>query len=130
MITPDNHKLAHPGTRFQGQFIDGFVSYIIGIIAFMLIDSFASRDSAVYTGIALGLVYFLFADGISSGQSIGKKLLKLQVLNKSTLQPCSYFESFLRNVTFPLGIFDWIFILTKSSRRLGDYLASTIVIRK
>lgn len=129
MTNPNSHQLAHPGIRFQGQFIDGLISYVVGILAFILIDSIASRNFAVYVGIGFGLAYFLFSDGMSKGQSIGKKLLKLQVLNKSTLQPCSYFESFLRNVTFPLGIFDWIFILTKSSRRFGDYLASTIVIR-
>jgi len=27
-------KLAHPGKRFQGQFIDGFIAYLLGAIAF------------------------------------------------------------------------------------------------
>lgn len=122
-------QLAHPGKRFQGQFIDGLISYLLGIIALYLSDSFISRESAVYFGFAVGFLYFLLSDALPNGQSIGKRLLNIRVIHKETMRPCSLFQSFLRNVTFPLGIFDWVLIFFGSHRRLGDFIASTIVVK-
>ncbi|WP_235562341.1 RDD family protein [Methylophilus sp. Leaf414] len=123
-------QLAHPGKRFQGQFIDGLVSYFLGIIAFYLSDSIINRESAVYFGFAVGLLYFLLSDALSNGQSIGKRLVNIRVIHKETMRPCTLFQSFLRNVTFPLGILDWSLIFFGSHRRLGDFIASTIVVKK
>lgn len=125
-----NNNLAHPGKRFQGQFIDGFIAYVLGVLAFYLLDIISVRDVAVYSGIFIGLIYFLFSDAMPNGQSIGKKLLNIQVVNTSTKQPCTLLESFLRNITFPLGLFDWVFIFFGQHKRLGDFIASTIVIKK
>ena len=125
-----NNNLAHPGKRFQGQFIDGFIAYVLGVFAFYLIDITSVRDVAVYSGVFIGLIYYLFSDAMPNGQSIGKKLLNIQVVNASNKQPCTLLESFLRNITFPLGLFDWIFIFFGQHKRLGDFIASTIVIKK
>jgi uncharacterized RDD family membrane protein YckC len=126
---PIEKELAHPGKRFQGQFIDGLIAYFLGFIAYYLLDIFIGRESAVYSGIAIGVTYFLLSDSLPNGQSIGKKLLKIQVLSKDTMKPCSIFQSFLRNVTSPLSIFDWVPIFWGSHRRLGDFIASTIVVK-
>lgn len=123
------NRLAHPGKRFQAQFIDGFIAYAVGIAAYYLLDTFLNRDFSVYTGMATGLVYFLFSDGFANGQSFGKKFLKIQKLDDEGIKPCSLTQSFFRNVTFPLGIIDWIFIFFKSHRRLGDFIAGTIVVK-
>jgi uncharacterized RDD family membrane protein YckC len=125
-----SENLAHPGKRFQGQFIDGFIAYVSGVFVFYLIDITSVRDVAVYSGIFIGLIYFLFSDAMPNGQSIGKKLLNIQVVNASKEQPCTLLESFLRNITFPLGIFDWVFIFFGKHRRLGDFIAQTIVTKK
>ena len=123
-------NLAHPGKRFQGQFIDGFVTFFLGYFSFYLLDAVISRNAAVNFGVFIGVIYFLISDALPNGQSIGKKLLDIQVISKSTKQPCSILQSFLRNITFPLGILDWIFIFFGSHRRLGDFIASTIVVKK
>jgi uncharacterized RDD family membrane protein YckC len=124
---PEN--LAHPGKRFQGQFIDGLVSYLVGYMALYLLSFAFDKDVAGPAAIIIGLSYFLFSDSLPNGQSIGKRLLGIQVLNGTTKQPCTIIQSFIRNITFPLGIIDWIFILFQSHRRLGDYLASTVVVK-
>ena len=121
-------KLAHPGKRFQAQFIDGLIAYALGICAFYLFDSFLSREFSFYAGLAIALVYFLFSDALPNGQSLGKKLLKIQVLDDDGIGVCSLAQSFFRNITFPLGVIDWVFIFFKSHRRLGDFVAGTIVI--
>ena len=122
--------LAHPGKRFQGQFADGVIAYVLGVVTFYFIDNILLREVAVYSGFFIGLVYFLFSDAMPNGQSIGKKLLKIQVVNATTKQPCTPLESFLRNITFPLGLFDWVFIFFGQHKRLGDFIASTIVVKK
>jgi len=122
-------KLAHPGKRFQGQFIDGLIAYILGILAFYLLHTIIGKDASFLVAVIIALAYFLFSDALPNGQSIGKKLLKIKVVNKETMQPCSLVQSLLRNITFPLGIFDWVFIFFGSHRRLGDFMASTIVVK-
>jgi len=122
-------KLAHPGKRFQGQFIDGLIAYILGAIAFYLLHTIIGKEASFLVAVIIALTYFLFSDALPNGQSIGKKLLKIKVVNKETMQPCSLIQSLLRNITFPLGIFDWVFIFFGSHRRLGDFMASTIVVK-
>jgi uncharacterized RDD family membrane protein YckC len=121
--------LAHPGKRFQAQFVDELVVLTSGYLAFYLTDILVARDIAVYVGFFVGTIYFLFSDGMHQGQSIGKKVLNLRVVNLHTRQSCTFLESFLRNITFPLGLIDWAFIFFGKHRRLGDFLASTIVIK-
>jgi uncharacterized RDD family membrane protein YckC len=121
--------LAHPGKRFQGQFIDGLIAYILAIVFFYLLRAIFGNQFAFFFAVAIGFAYFLFSDALPNGQSIGKRLLKIQVVSKETMLPCTLLQSFLRNVTFPLGIFDWIFIFFGSHRRLGDFIASTIVVK-
>jgi len=122
-------KLAHPGKRFQGQFIDGFIAYLLGAIAFYLLHTVIGKHISILVAITIGVAYFLFSDALPNGQSIGKKLLRIRVVNQETLLPCSLAQSFLRNITFPLGILDWVFIFFGSHRRLGDFIASTIVVK-
>lgn len=119
---------AHPGKRFQAQFIDALISYAFGYATFFLLKNIINIEIAGYTGIAVGLCYFLLSDALPNGQSLGKKLLKIRVVGNKSGKSCSIIQAFFRNITTPLGIFDWVFILSKSRRRLGDLLASTVVV--
>lgn len=118
-------KLAHPGKRFQGQFIDGVIAYFLGFASFYLLDMLVVREFAFYAGAVIGASYFLFSDSLPNGQSIGKRLLGIQVVSYKTMEPCSVLQSFLRNVTFPFGLFDWAPIFFGIHRRLCDHIAST-----
>jgi uncharacterized RDD family membrane protein YckC len=123
------NALAHPGKRFQGQFIDGLIAYIIGIALYFPLSVTTNSGLAVVLGMIAGLLYFLLSDALPNGQSIGKRILKIQVVHSKTAMPCSIGQSFLRNITFPLGIIDWLFIFFGSHRRLGDFIANTIVVK-
>ncbi len=98
-------------------------------------------------GFYAGLAYLLLADGLFDGRSLGKKLIRLQVVSSDAGMPCGFRESILRNSTFALGYvlwqipwFGWIFIGlvcglefllalgSREGRRLGDELAKTHVI--
>ena len=122
-------ELAHPAKRLLGQFLDGLIAYLLWIFAFYLLHNIIGNHFSLIIASITSLAYFLFSDALTNGQSIGKKLLDIKVIDKETMQPCSLTQSFLRNITFPLGIFDWIFIFFGSHRRLGDFIASTIVVK-
>jgi uncharacterized RDD family membrane protein YckC len=125
--------------RLLSKLIDSFIAIILVSIFYPL-------------GGILSMAYILFSDGFFDGRSIGKKILKLKVLNiKKEHRKCSYWDSVLRNaplaftillLSFPIlgwflfltmGIFIILFetylVLTeKDGRRIGDILAHTKVI--
>jgi len=98
-------------------------------------------------GFFAGLTYLLLGDGFFDGRSIGKKLLKIQVVSAGSHSPCTFKDSILRNSTLAVGyvlwivpFIGWIFILiitviefilvlgSKDGMRLGDEIAKTAVI--
>jgi uncharacterized RDD family membrane protein YckC len=70
---------------------------------------------------------FLIKD-IVNGQSLGKRLLKLQIVNYSTRNVASPIECVLRNLTLLLWPLEALFIIISPSRRLGDKLVGTQVV--
>lgn len=121
--------LAPIGKRFSAQFIDEILALSVGYLALLLLKEFLPSDNSVPM-LAMWLVvliYTLLADGMFKGQSIGKKVLGLYVVNTKTNEPCTYTQSAFRNITYLLGFIDLIFLLGSERRRIGDRLASTKV---
>lgn len=108
-----------------------------------------------FIGPFLGFIYTLVADGLDfgtlSGQSLGKKVMDLQVRSTRTNRPCTYRESVIRNspvgfVTFfsvipfwgwliagfvgipLLAIELYLMLKAESAHRLGDVMADTEVV--
>ncbi|MEW6109992.1 MAG: RDD family protein [Nitrospirota bacterium] len=115
------------------------------IIDFILIA--AVIEIIPRAGYFAGMAYILLADGLFDGRSIGKKLLKLQVISALTNTHCTFKDSILRNSPFAVAYalwivpwIGWIFILlvsvfeftlvlgSKDGMRLGDEIAKTIVL--
>ncbi len=124
--------LAHPGKRYQGQFIDGLVCFaLFGLcIYFFKVSGYEPKHPVI--GLFLvPFLYFVLSDSLPNGQSIGKRVLGLYVVSKSTGKPCTIVQSIVRNVFTPiLGVFDAILILGKKRQRLGDLMANTQVVQK
>jgi len=122
--------LAPIGKRFSAQFIDEALAFVGGYAALLLLDKVMPSDSSVPM-LAMWIIiigYTLIADGMFNGQSVGKKIMGMYVVDTKTGEPCTYMQSVMRNITFLLGIFDVIFIVGSDRRRLGDCLASTKVL--
>lgn len=100
-------------------------------------------------GILIGIFYLLISDGIFQGSSIGKKFLRLKAININKDTPADFRDSIIRNITVAFSllfllipIIGWVisaavfvleFILIvgdSDKRRLGDYLANTLVIEE
>jgi len=95
-------------------------------------------------GLGWSISYTLIRDGIGNGQSYGKKLAGLMVVNLMDNQPCKKGSSFVRNIfqlifTLVLGFIPFVNILAgwiepivglahEKGYRVGDMVAKTQVI--
>lgn len=116
--------------RLLGQFLDGIVGGAPIIVAFVV--STISQVVGVVLLIAAvlwSIFYYFLADGLHEGQSIGKQWLGMRVVSEDGGAPCSFGQSFVRNLLLAiLGPIDWIFIFGERHQRLGDKAAGTVVI--
>lgn len=124
-------KLAHPGKRYQGQFLDGLIA--LSLFGLMMFLSKSLNVEGQWVDVLIILVpflYFALSDALPGGQSLGKKPFKLAVISKKTGKPCTLWQSFVRNAFSPiLGVIDALMILGKKRQRLGDIFANTVVIK-
>lgn len=123
-------NLSSRWNRLFGQFLDGIVGaapIVVGAILSSVSDTVGGILFVL--GIAWSIFYYLFADGFPGGRSIGKRWLRMEVIDATTGAPCTFGQSFLRNLLLAvLGPIDWIFIFGDRHQRLGDKLAGTIVV--
>jgi len=119
--------LASIGDRFTAQFIDGLIAFAFGAAFYYSAKALQWPLELAFLG---WLLYLLACDGLPGGRSVGKRVTRSSVVHIRTEQPCTYWQSLLRN--FPilvLGVIDAVFIMGKQRRRLGDHLAKTKVVK-
>lgn len=129
-LVAEGVDLASLPQRLAAQFLDGLVA-AAPAIAGVLITVLLNRAGIVLIvlGVLFALLYTLLADGLEGGQSIGKRMVGIRVISADTGAPCTFGQSFLRNLLLAfLGPIDWIFIFGERRQRLGDKAAGTIVI--
>ncbi len=80
----------------------------------------------IYVGI-LGFSFYLCKD-IFGGQSIAKRIFKLQLVHNTTGQVASPLRCFIRNLFIVFWPIEAIIALINPSRRLGDFVAGTKLI--
>ena len=127
----DYQNLGSLSDRLLGQILDSFVA-IGAIVAAAILSAVSPRIGAVALIAAIGyaIFYLLFADGFAGGQSYGKRVAHTAVIDATTGKPCTFGQSFLRNLLLAvLGIIDWVFIFGQKRQRLGDKAANTIVVK-
>lgn len=138
-----NYKKANPVKRFFAFVIDYNLIFIIGDALFLISPSFSveyllrpSIKMFSVIGVALGIIWFLLAflckDILFGNASLGKKIFRLQVLDRTTGQKPTVRQLVLRNV-FLLFMFlqvEMIVIIANRQIRLGDMIADTVVCKK
>ena len=125
--------LASRFRRLIGQAIDAVIGFTP--LVFAAIRAGTENSDGVWAasfmiaGIAWVGFYHFFADGLNEGQSVGKLWLGMRVIDARTGAPCTYYQSFVRNLLLSIaGPIDWIFIFGERRQRLGDAIAGTIVV--
>ncbi len=84
------------------------------------------KDTSLTAGISVGLTiaYFVVFQYMNKGQTLGKKLLKLRVVDKNTKKPTTIIKGLLRSLfilSIASGVLNLIFIFTlnKSNYYIG-----------
>ena len=125
-------------SRLIGKAID-----LILVIALAAVPLYPAGPLAAF-------VYILICDGLKNGQSIGKRIVRIRVINTTTGKPAAFRDSIVRNSTvaipvlfFMVPIVGWIlwfligipilaieiYLMTRLEEhaRLGDTMADTQV---
>lgn len=148
--------LAGPGSRAAAAIVDYLIIGAVvialvaaltaaGAIAVEMKDLFDPEALLEMGGLALALLlavvggvnlfYFVGAEWFLSGQSVGKRLFGLRVVRDGGYA-ISFSASLVRNVMRVIDMLPGIYfvgllsvILSKERRRLGDFVAGTLVVR-
>ena len=108
-------------------------------------DFFNVHKPWVYLGLIFGQVIFLLLQGyllVNQGQTIGKYLLKIRIVDRDTHQKPAFGDLYLRRyfliellelistwVMFIFRIVDFLFLFKDDRRTIHDMVANTIVIK-
>lgn len=129
--------VASVGDRIFAQLIDWLVllSYLMMIFFIMAIGNINNGWFVIITIFFIPLFYTLLMEIFNQGQSIGKMLMKMQVVKLDGSRPTlgAYLMRWLLflidgPMTSYLGII--VICVTRNNQRLGDLAAGTIVIKK
>jgi uncharacterized RDD family membrane protein YckC len=123
--------LASTGKRYSAQTVDQLIAIGLGLLATLVFDVMGMKEIGLAMFWLIYVSYILFNDTMKNGQSFGKKLFSIKVINKKTAKPCSSHESFSRNITtvIPfLAMIDAVMIFGVKKQRLGDKIANTLVV--
>lgn len=130
------------GIRIGSMFLDHIAMTFIATIFFIpgIISGFStafeiSHEQAspdIFGGLSyIGLIGFAlyFSKDAIHGRSIGKRALKLQVVDNSSGNVASPIKCFVRNIFCILWPMEVIVTLASPSRRIGDIVAGTRVVQ-
>jgi uncharacterized RDD family membrane protein YckC len=152
--TPEQIALELPlagiGSRFLAIAIDtllqGAIAFLVVILCFVILGGGLARISFLprMLGPALGVFilfaiywgYFAIFESLWNGQTPGKRLAGIRVIKESG-RPINAFEAmgrnFLRVVDFMPGFYGVglvCMMCNRQSRRLGDFVAGTVVVHE
>jgi uncharacterized RDD family membrane protein YckC len=143
------YSLANIGNRFLAALIDHLIQALIlvalvvttGLISNWTMFSSASAWTHAVMVLAAFTVYwgyFAFFEAIWSGQTPGKRMMRLRVVREDG-RPVRFFEVLVRNILrLPIDLFPWpsyaigvvSIIFSKHSKRVGDFVAGTVVVKE
>jgi uncharacterized RDD family membrane protein YckC len=151
--TPEQTSLEFPlagvGSRFLAMLADSVIQAVAVILLILLIyyaipttrlaSLMGPQWAFAFAIIALFLInsgYFAFFEAVWNGQTPGKRLAQIRVI-KDDGRPISAFDSMARNllrIVDELPTFYMIGIISvlcsKENKRLGDYVAGTVVVHE
>jgi uncharacterized RDD family membrane protein YckC len=144
IVTPTgvdfSFRLADPVTRSIALFIDvSIISVSLSTIKMTLVllellspDFRAAIEILIYFLVSMG--YTIMMEWFYRGQTLGKRVMKLQVIDEGGLR-LHFSQIFMRNLLRFIDMMPMLYVIgglasviNKKSQRLGDFAANTIVI--
>lgn len=137
------YEIAGIGSRFLAQMVDMAVVFAISLVIIVAAAALGailnSGRIALLVGLLLGFVllagYFLVSEAALSGQTLGKRSLRLRVVGDQG-EPITVGQSAIRNLVrivdflpalYGIGIIT--LFVSGRGKRLGDFAAGTLVVR-
>ncbi|PIE90277.1 MAG: RDD family protein [Acidobacteria bacterium] len=133
--------LASPVIRFMAWLIDLFcilvLMNIVGMLAntMVVLSPQGAQVFQILVGFAISIGYAIFLEWLWQGQTLGKRLFRLRVIDEAGLK-LSFSQVVMRNFLRLVDMLPALYavggaaaVLSKKSQRLGDIAAGTIVIR-
>jgi len=155
--TPEQTSIEFPlagiGSRFIAVLIDTLIQIAVAIISLLIFVGLGFRFRGavrglgasagpwvaaifIFFGFILANGYFMLFEAIWNGQTPGKRLTHLRVI-KDSGQPITAIEAVGRNLLrlidqlpFAYGIGVLCALVSPQSKRLGDYVAGTVVVHE
>jgi len=133
--------LAGPVSRFLAWLLDlacisaigGLAATVAGWMGVFSVDIAAAFATVAYFAVSIG--YGIVTEWFWRGQTIGKRLLKLRVLDEQGLR-LTFSQIVVRNLlrfVDALPVFYMVggaaLLVSRRAQRLGDYAANTVVVR-
>ncbi|MFN2464679.1 MAG: RDD family protein [Candidatus Dormibacteria bacterium] len=136
-----SYQLAGLGSRFLALFLDSVILAVV-LTLFSLVTvatGLGGPAAAVIVFIAFTVifnVYFIFFEGLWSGQTPGKKAARLRAVGSSG-QPITFEQALMRNLVRNLDFLPFLYgigivalFVNGRGQRLGDLAAGTVVVRE
>ncbi len=133
-------RLADPLTRFLALIIDKICVHVLGSIvsgvlgAFRLIHWDTITAVIMLSSFVISIGYPIFFEWAWRGQTIGKRLMHIQVMDEQALR-LRLHQIFLRNILRVLDMLPAFYLLggtcclfSSKGQRIGDSVANTIVV--
>ena len=140
--------LAGIGSRFMALFLDALIELVLYLILLALSllwmagGLFGPSRSIWWTAIVTLVIfciywgYYAIFEALWKGQTPGKRWAGIRVI-KDSGRPINAFEAIVRNLMRAVDFFPFLYgvgvvtmLLNSKNRRLGDYVAGTIVVHE
>ena len=107
--------------RLEGRIIDVLIAWSPFVVS-LLLRPVLKEIGQVLTnlGTVFAVGYLMLADGLRNGQSYGKSVAKIRVVDAGTGNSCTLWQSLIRQSALCLGLLDLVFIFGSERQRLGD----------
>jgi len=138
--------LAGIGSRFMAAFLDILIEIVLYLILFLITLIWASSGffdltrsiwwSALVTLVlfCINWGYYAIFEAVWKGQTPGKRLAKIRVIKESG-RPINAYEAIARNLMRAIDVLPTMYgagivcmMLNSQNRRIGDFVAGTVVI--
>lgn len=120
---------ANFGQRLVAVLIDGVLLYVVQLI----VAAIAGRGAGTFLAIVIGLAYYIYLEGSPAGQTVGKKVLNIRVIDFATGGPLGFGKAAIRYVGryisgLPLLLGYFWMLWDKENQTWHDKIATTVVV--
>ncbi len=144
-----HYILANVGNRFLAAAIDHLIQILMFMVLLVIWGwgsewKFAKSVNAWFAAVLIFVVFFIYwgyfvlFETFWNGQTPGKRIMKLRVVREDG-RPIRFFEAFVRNLlrvlditppsfSYAIGVVSIIF--SARSKRIGDFVAGTVVVKE